>query len=92
MKTNPDFASIRRRSPAKFTGSKNLNSLSRRRFEQVDVLIELIEPEELPAFVDFELPPAAFGIDGKIEFPRTPEEWASRRWYDFTIRRDQLEC
>lgn len=28
------------------------------------------------------------GVDGEIEFPRTPEEWASDRWYNFTIRRD----
>jgi anaerobic magnesium-protoporphyrin IX monomethyl ester cyclase len=27
-------------------------------------------------------------IDGKIAFPRTPEEWASERWYNFTIRHD----
>jgi anaerobic magnesium-protoporphyrin IX monomethyl ester cyclase len=28
------------------------------------------------------------GIDDRIQFPRTPDEWASRRWYDYTIRRD----
>jgi hypothetical protein len=27
-------------------------------------------------------------IDGKIEFPSTPEEWASERWYNFTTRQD----
>jgi anaerobic magnesium-protoporphyrin IX monomethyl ester cyclase len=27
-------------------------------------------------------------VDTKIEFPRTPEEWASERWYSFTIRQD----
>lgn len=27
-------------------------------------------------------------IDQKIEFPRTPDEWATDRWYNFTIRRD----
>ena len=27
-------------------------------------------------------------IDGKVDFPRTPEEWASERWYNFTIRHD----
>jgi radical SAM superfamily enzyme YgiQ (UPF0313 family) len=27
-------------------------------------------------------------VDGKIEFPRTPEEWASERWYNFTTRKD----
>ena len=27
-------------------------------------------------------------IEGKIEFPRTPEEWATERWYNFTTRHD----
>jgi radical SAM superfamily enzyme YgiQ (UPF0313 family) len=27
-------------------------------------------------------------IDSKIEFPTTPEEWASPRWMDFTLRVD----
>ena len=27
-------------------------------------------------------------IDGKIVFPKTPEEWASPRWYNFTVRQD----
>ena len=27
-------------------------------------------------------------VEGKIEFPRTPEEWASERWYNFTVRHD----
>jgi anaerobic magnesium-protoporphyrin IX monomethyl ester cyclase len=27
-------------------------------------------------------------VEGKIEFPRTPEEWASERWYNFTTRHD----
>ncbi|MBV9155673.1 MAG: B12-binding domain-containing radical SAM protein [Acidobacteriaceae bacterium] len=27
-------------------------------------------------------------VEGKITFPRTPEEWASERWYNFTIRHD----
>ncbi len=25
-------------------------------------------------------------IDDKLEFPKTPEEWASPRWYNFTVR------
>jgi len=28
------------------------------------------------------------GVEGKIEFPKTPEEWASERWYNFTVRHD----
>jgi radical SAM superfamily enzyme YgiQ (UPF0313 family) len=27
-------------------------------------------------------------VDGKIQFPSTPDEWASERWYNFTIRQD----
>jgi hypothetical protein len=27
-------------------------------------------------------------IDSKIQFPRTPEEWATPRWYNFTVRQD----
>ncbi|HZP24236.1 MAG TPA: radical SAM protein [Terriglobales bacterium] len=27
-------------------------------------------------------------VDGQIEFPATPEEWASKRWMDFTLRID----
>jgi anaerobic magnesium-protoporphyrin IX monomethyl ester cyclase len=28
------------------------------------------------------------GIDNQVEFPKSPEEWASERWYNFTVRRD----
>jgi anaerobic magnesium-protoporphyrin IX monomethyl ester cyclase len=27
-------------------------------------------------------------IDGEIRFPETPEEWATPRWYNFTVRKD----
>jgi anaerobic magnesium-protoporphyrin IX monomethyl ester cyclase len=27
-------------------------------------------------------------VEGKIEFPRTPDEWATERWFNFTIRQD----
>ncbi|HXP85557.1 MAG TPA: radical SAM protein [Bryobacteraceae bacterium] len=27
-------------------------------------------------------------IDNQLEFPKSPEEWASERWYTFTVRRD----
>jgi hypothetical protein len=27
-------------------------------------------------------------IDGAIEFPSSPEEWATDRWYNFTVRQD----
>lgn len=28
------------------------------------------------------------GVDGQLDFPRTPEEWATERWYNFTVRKD----
>lgn len=28
------------------------------------------------------------GVEKQMEFPATPEEWAEKRWYDFTMRRD----
>lgn len=27
-------------------------------------------------------------IDERIDFPSTPEEWATERWYNFTVRKD----
>lgn len=27
-------------------------------------------------------------VEGHIQFPATPEEWATRRWFDFTIRKE----
>jgi radical SAM superfamily enzyme YgiQ (UPF0313 family) len=27
-------------------------------------------------------------IDDKLAFPKTPDEWATPRWYNFTVRRD----
>jgi radical SAM superfamily enzyme YgiQ (UPF0313 family) len=27
-------------------------------------------------------------VEGKIEFPKTPDEWATERWYNFTVRHD----
>ena len=27
-------------------------------------------------------------VEGQIQFPRTPEEWATDRWYNFTTRHD----
>jgi anaerobic magnesium-protoporphyrin IX monomethyl ester cyclase len=34
-------------------------------------------------------PDGMFGnIDGQLAFPSTPEEWATGRWYNFTIRQD----
>lgn len=29
-------------------------------------------------------------IDGAIRFPESPEEWASERWFNFTVRQDPL--
>jgi radical SAM superfamily enzyme YgiQ (UPF0313 family) len=34
-------------------------------------------------------PDGMYGItDDQIQFPRTPDEWASERWYNFTVRED----
>lgn len=34
-------------------------------------------------------PDGMFGnIDREVRFPSTPEEWASGRWYNYTVRRD----
>jgi anaerobic magnesium-protoporphyrin IX monomethyl ester cyclase len=34
-------------------------------------------------------PDGMFGkIDGEIKFPSSPEEWATDRWFNFTIRKD----
>ena len=27
-------------------------------------------------------------IDARFAFPKTPDEWASPRWYNFTVRKD----
>lgn len=27
-------------------------------------------------------------VEGQVEFPTTPDEWATERWYNFTIRKD----
>ncbi len=27
-------------------------------------------------------------VEGQVRFPTTPEEWATKRWYNFTIRKD----
>jgi anaerobic magnesium-protoporphyrin IX monomethyl ester cyclase len=27
-------------------------------------------------------------IDGEFQFPSSPEEWATERWYNFTVRQD----
>jgi radical SAM superfamily enzyme YgiQ (UPF0313 family) len=40
-------------------------------------------------YVPIPHPDGMYGdIDGKIQLPRTPEEWANERWYNFTIRHD----
>jgi radical SAM superfamily enzyme YgiQ (UPF0313 family) len=40
-------------------------------------------------YVPIPHPDGMYGnIDEKIQLPRTPEEWASERWYNFTIRHD----
>ena len=40
-------------------------------------------------YVPIPHPDGMYGdVDAKIELPRTPEEWATERWYNFTTRHD----
>ena len=56
-----------------------------RRLKQVNPDAEIIVQHYTPT----PHPDGMYGdIDGKITFPATPEEWASERWYNFTVRRD----
>jgi radical SAM superfamily enzyme YgiQ (UPF0313 family) len=56
-----------------------------RRIKRLNPEAEIIVQHYIPT----PHPDGMYGkIEGKIEFPRTPEEWASERWYNFTIRHD----
>jgi radical SAM superfamily enzyme YgiQ (UPF0313 family) len=56
-----------------------------RRIKKINPDAEIIVQHYIPT----PHPDGMYGkIDGKIEFPRTPEEWATERWYNFTIRQD----
>ena len=56
-----------------------------RKLKQINPISEIIVQHYTPT----PHPDGMYGeIDGKIVFPKTPEEWASPRWYNFTVRRD----
>jgi radical SAM superfamily enzyme YgiQ (UPF0313 family) len=56
-----------------------------RRLKRLNPACEIIVQHYIPT----PHPDGMYGnIEGKIEFPSTPEEWASERWLNFTIRQD----
>jgi anaerobic magnesium-protoporphyrin IX monomethyl ester cyclase len=56
-----------------------------RRIKQLNPEAEIIVQHYIPT----PHPDGMYGaIDSQIEFPQTPEEWASDRWLNFTIRQD----
>jgi anaerobic magnesium-protoporphyrin IX monomethyl ester cyclase len=56
-----------------------------RRIKRLNPEAEIIVQHYIPT----PHPDGMYGeIDGKIDFPRTPDEWASERWLNFTIRQD----
>ncbi|HEY7387469.1 MAG TPA: radical SAM protein [Bryobacteraceae bacterium] len=56
-----------------------------RRIKKINPESEIIVQHYIPT----PSPDGMYGkVDNRIVFPSTPEEWASDRWYNFTIRRD----
>lgn len=56
-----------------------------RRLKRVNPDAEIIVQHYIPT----PHPDGMYGdVEAKIEFPRTPEEWATERWYNFTTRHD----
>jgi len=56
-----------------------------RRIKRINPDAEIIVQHYIPT----PHPDGMYGeVDGKIEFPRTPDEWATERWFNFTIRQD----
>jgi radical SAM superfamily enzyme YgiQ (UPF0313 family) len=54
-----------------------------RRIKQLNAASEIIIQHYTPV----PQPKAMYGnVDSKVNFPSTPEEWATKRWYDFTVR------
>jgi len=54
--------------------------------------IKLVNPQAeiiVQHYIPTPHPDGMYGnIDRQVELPRTPEEWATERWYNFTVRRD----
>lgn len=56
-----------------------------RRIKQANPDAEIIVQHYIPT----PHPDGMYGeVEANIEFPRTPEEWATERWYNFTTRHD----
>jgi hypothetical protein len=56
-----------------------------RRIKDVNPDAEIIVQHYIPT----PHPDGMYGkVDGRIEFPQSPEEWASERWMNFTVRQD----
>lgn len=56
-----------------------------RRIKQINPDAEIIVQHYIPT----PQPAGMYGhVEKQIEFPKTPEEWANDRWYNFTIRHD----
>ncbi len=56
-----------------------------RRLKRLNPEAEIIVQHYIPT----PHPDGMYGIsDDKIQFPRTPDEWATERWLNFTIRQD----
>lgn len=56
-----------------------------RKIKQINPQAEIIVQHYIPT----PQPDGMYGaVDGKIQFPTTPEEWATGRWYNFTTRID----
>jgi len=56
-----------------------------RRIKQINPSSEIIVQHYIPT----PQPDGMYGrVEDKIEFPKTPDEWASERWYNFTIRHE----
>jgi radical SAM superfamily enzyme YgiQ (UPF0313 family) len=56
-----------------------------RRIKRINPDAEIIVQHYIPT----PHPDGMYGkVEGKIQFPRTPEEWATERWFNFTVRRD----
>ena len=56
-----------------------------RKVKKINPDVEIV----VQTYVPVPQPDGMFGgVQGKIQFPSTPEEWASDRWYKFTTRVD----
>jgi len=56
-----------------------------RRIKRINPRAEIIVQHYIPT----PHPDGMYGeIDGQFSFPKSPEEWASPRWYNFTVRKD----